>query len=585
MNGYVKKFLTVSICVLLIVVNVLPVQAAEFLTEEEQKYICERSVIKAASVNGAAPISFVNSDGQIQGIAKLVLDEIAYMTGLIFEYELYDSVKEMLASGADIVYAIPPQYTPDNVKLSQPFLKSATILYVNSSLNLDDMEDIEGKIYAAVEGSDLPEGIKEENVIYFRTREESLDAVEKDQADYGYGNAYSVAYYSLQNGYRNLVTIPRTKETREYCIGMLNDDEILLSIINKSISSIGETRMQGLILEAASQIERKITPGMIIATYGDKIILVSILVIGLLVISIVSSIRANKELRMQNKRHEVLSNISNEYLYEYHIRNERLDLSEKCNSLFGTKEMLDEASRLLKKHLSNIDLGQINTTIKLPVVNGEIKVFKAVNTSILDDMGKPSSIIGKLVDISEEVAEREALVTRSQIDGLTGLYNAFTVKEYITEAINNKDQHSLDAFILLDFDEFKMINDTHGHLVGNDILEQLGKIMKRTFRNSDIIGRMGGDEICAYIKSIPSIKTIREKCEAINTELNEAIEGVNASVSMGVALVREKDTYDNIFKKADQALYIAKGNGKARCQFYMDDELGGLAKWDITLMK
>jgi diguanylate cyclase (GGDEF)-like protein len=241
----------------------------------------------------------------------------------------------------------------------------------------------------------------------------------------------------------------------------------------------------------------------------------------------------------------------NGYLYEYHIRNERLDLSEKCNSLFGTKEMLDEASRLLKKHLSNIDLGQINTTIKLPVVNGEIKVFKAVNTSILDDMGKPSSIIGKLVDISEEVAEREALVTRSQIDGLTGLYNAFTVKEYITEAINNKDQHSLDAFILLDFDEFKMINDTHGHLVGNDILEQLGKIMKRTFRNSDIIGRMGGDEICAYIKSIPSIKTIREKCEAINTELNEAIEGVNASVSMGVALVREKDTYDNIFKKAD----------------------------------
>lgn len=160
---------------------------------------------------------------------------------------------------------------PVEMVLSRPYLKSETILYINSSLDSDRLDD---KIYAAVKGSTLPKGIKEENSIYFDTREESLDAVETGQADYGYGNAYSVAFYTLQNGYKNIVTIPKGKESREYCIGLLNENELLLSIINKSISAIDENQMTTMILDATSHIDRKITLSMIMDAYGKEIFIV-----------------------------------------------------------------------------------------------------------------------------------------------------------------------------------------------------------------------------------------------------------------------------------------------------------------------
>lgn len=131
-----------------------------------------------------------------------------------------------------------------------------------NSYNADELED---KKFAAIEGGVLPEGIEEENSIRYATREDSLSAVDKGKADYGYGNAYSVAYYSLKNGYKNIVTVPIGKEVREYCIGTMNsDDDILLSIINKSLSLIDENQIQTFVLGVASKIEREVTLEMIV---------------------------------------------------------------------------------------------------------------------------------------------------------------------------------------------------------------------------------------------------------------------------------------------------------------------------------
>ena len=175
------------------------------------------------------------------------------MTGLTFEYHLYDTIDEMFNSEADIVFGLPYNYATETMVLSQPYLESETILYINSSV---DSSQLYEKVYAAVKGSDLPEGIKEENAIYFDTREESMEAVESGKADYGYGNAYSVSFYTLQNNFKNIITVPKEKESREYCVGMLKDNQVLLSIINKSINSIEKSHIQTLILDATTQIEK-----------------------------------------------------------------------------------------------------------------------------------------------------------------------------------------------------------------------------------------------------------------------------------------------------------------------------------------
>lgn len=557
-----KTKITYSVIIAIFLILILETfaLAEDFLTEEEKIYIDGLPVLRAASIYGAAPINFLDSKGEVQGISKRVLDEISRITGLSFECKLYNSVSDVLNSDSDIIFGLPPNYAPQNMKLTQPYLKSETIFFINSSIDLNNFDN---KIYAAVYGSELPEGIKEENAIYYNNREDSLNAVESCEADYGYGNAYSVAYYTIRNNYKNILTIPREKESREYCMGLLNYDETLFSILNKSIESIDETHMQTLILDVASNIERNVTIDMVMDAYGKEIFTVSAIVIIILLLSVILNIQSNIRLKIQNKRYEVLSLISNEYHYEYYTKNNILKLSEKCSKLFETKESLDKADKVLRAFLNSGNIDDNNAIIKLTLPSGEIGVFKSVNTRIIDAQGRTESIIGKLIDVSDELKEKEELIIKSQIDELTGLYNAGTTKEYIVNRIKNKGKTSTDAFILIDCDDFKEINDTYGHLTGDKLLSKLGEILKNTFRTTDIIGRIGGDEFCVYLKDIKSVSAVKDKCSKINTKLKQATKD-KMSVSIGITLVDNKEPYESLFKKADAALYKAKRNGKAR---------------------
>ena len=373
-----------------IISPLIPGEDQLVLTPEETAYIATSPIIKAASVDGVAPLSFTDAQGEAKGIFRSVVEQISAMSGIVFEFKLYDSVEEALNSEADIIYGISPNYAPHDMLLSPPFMTTETIIYINSSVEPHQLED---KIYAAIKGGALPEGIKPEKAIYFNTREEGLNAVEKGQADYGYGNAYSVAYYTLLNNYKNIVTVPQEKETREYCIGLLKGDEILFSIISKSISLIDSNQMETLILDVASKVDRKITFAMIMDVYAREIFIILFIVMSILLFSVISSVQANKKLRLQNRRYEVLSTISNEYLYEYKAKTDHLILSEKCRQLFENEQIFNEASRELKDFLSSHNVDDSNETIRLPLSNKETGVFKVINLRINDDSGRVDSVI------------------------------------------------------------------------------------------------------------------------------------------------------------------------------------------------
>ncbi len=558
------------------------------LTEEEKNYIARGMVLKGVTIDGVAPLHHTNSNGEIKGIAIRILDEISEMTGLKFEYELYNSVDEALKSDYDIYLSATHSYAPANMILSHPYLKSETILFANSSVNLNYLGD---KVYAGIEGGQLPEGVEEENAVYYGTREDTLNAVEKGKADYGYGNAYSVAYYTLLNGYKNIVTIPRGKESREYCIGFSKKNDVLLSIINKSIDAIDESKMQTLILDVTSHIDRKPSLSMIMDGYGNEIFIIAFLIISLLLFVVIFSININKKLRMQNKRYEALAYISNEYLYDYCVDTGELELSERSIQLFGAGRKLDLVIEKLKNAIFNTDSiykknfdsnvasksieedGGQGTfenflIIKLPLSDGRTGIFKAINTIIKDDKGKMHSIIGKLVDVSKEVAEKEELIIKAQLDGMTGLYNAATTKELIIESMEIKDKYKTDALIMIDCDNFKEINDNFGHLKGNEVLANISKAMKSIFRKTDIIGRIGGDEFCIYINGIPSKNFVQAKCEQLSRLITEMNQDICISISMGIAFFHEEISYEELFQKADKALYQIKRKGGGEVAVY-----------------
>jgi len=137
------KMMTVKIAMTAVFLSVIfwsyPVKAHVMLTKEEQDYIDGRSDIKAVSLDGAAPLQYKDENGQIKGISKEVLDLISDMTGLKFKFQLYDSVDEVYNSGADIIFGIPYNYATENMAMSKPFLKTETILYINSSVDPNNL--------------------------------------------------------------------------------------------------------------------------------------------------------------------------------------------------------------------------------------------------------------------------------------------------------------------------------------------------------------------------------------------------------------------------------------------------------------
>lgn len=559
------KHISLLFVFLAVILSSVPVSAQLHFTQEEQDYIDTAGVIQAVSLHGSAPLQYAGKKGEIKGISIEVLEKISEITGLVFEYHLIESIDEAYDTPIDLIFGIPASYVPENMVLSRPFLESQTILYLNSSV---DPEDLSEKIYAGTLGSTQPEGIPEEYTVNYKTREDSLNAVEAGHADYGYGNAYSVAFYTLQNGYQNIITVPRGKDDRAYCFAVPSENEVLLSILNKSIGSIDERELQTLVLISTAKIDRKITLSMIVSNYGLQLILLSALIITVLSVSIFRNLRDNKELKIQNERYQILSNISNEYMYEYYFEQNELNLSKSIIHLFESREFMEESVVILKEALRDSDSLQSIYRIELPLSAEKKKIFKSVSSLIRNSKGKVYSVIGKLIDVSEEEAERQELIKKSETDGLTGLYNAETTKKLINEIMEKNDPHKTDALLILDCDKFKEINDSHGHLHGDSVIVHIGEALKSTFRKSDIIGRIGGDEFCVYMENVSSRKFIISKYHQLVKSLKQVSPDSYITVSVGAALSDREKSYDDLFKKADAALYIVKDKGGDNLHFY-----------------
>ncbi|SCN25430.1 putative diguanylate cyclase AdrA [Clostridium sp. N3C] len=369
-----------------------------------------------------------------------------------------------------------------------------------------------------------------------------------------------------QNDYKNIITVPEKNETRAYCIAILNNDKILLSIINKAISSIDEEYMNTLILNAATEIEREITMSMILEFYGIHIFVAVCFIMIILLISIFHNIRTKNEIKLQYEGYQRLSKTSNEYLYEYNVKTKGLELSKSCIDLFGDINNLSKLKACINKAVMN--KGNTIFIIELPIANGEKRFFKSVNSFLYNDKGTIYSMIGKLVDINEEEVEKKELIKRSERDGLTGIYNAITTRDLITERIKSTDLNEKDALIIIDCDYFKDINDTYGHLQGDKVLINISKALTQTFRKTDIIGRMGGDEFCVYMSNIPSSDFVVSKCQQFKGLIKELMIGSNVTVSVGISLLVNGDSYEDLFQKADKALYDAKKKGRNQIQFF-----------------
>ncbi|MCD6450399.1 MAG: diguanylate cyclase [Thermotogaceae bacterium] len=175
--------------------------------------------------------------------------------------------------------------------------------------------------------------------------------------------------------------------------------------------------------------------------------------------------------------------------------------------------------------------------------------------------------LGKLFKlmISYSVALKQA-----KYDELTGLLNYRTVIEKLSEyfAFAKRNNQNL-SIAMVDIDNFKKVNDTYGHPVGNEVLKELGKIMRNSFREVDILGRYGGEEFVIGMvnaelgKARQAVERLRENVE--KNDWSKIQKDLKITVSIGVASSkngRAKRSVLEIIEAADKALYVAKRTGK-----------------------
>ncbi len=128
------------------------------------------------------------------------------------------------------------------------------------------------------------------------------------------------------------------------------------------------------------------------------------------------------------------------------------------------------------------------------------------------------------------------------------------------------------SVLLIDVDHFKSINDTHGHDIGDRVLQALGRTIPATLRDVDLLFRMGGEEFLAILpdtslnNAVIAAKRIQESINGMVVAANDRL--LSVTVSQGLAEVQRHEEVESLLKRADQALYAAKKNG--RNTFYMD---------------
>lgn len=175
-------------------------------------------------------------------------------------------------------------------------------------------------------------------------------------------------------------------------------------------------------------------------------------------------------------------------------------------------------------------------------------------------------------DIDNKKRKELYLEERAIVDPLTKVYNRSAGTQYIVKALAEMNPGETSAFMLLDLDHFKRLNDTLGHMRGDDALKNMAEILMNHFRKYDIVCRLGGDEFVVFIQRIPI-----EVLDRVLTSLLKKMEldyergdvKVSITISAGVALVPEHgNTFEELYEKADQALYQVKNTTRNAYKIY-----------------
>ncbi|MDY0208608.1 MAG: GGDEF domain-containing protein, partial [Bacilli bacterium] len=178
-------------------------------------------------------------------------------------------------------------------------------------------------------------------------------------------------------------------------------------------------------------------------------------------------------------------------------------------------------------------------------------------------------------NVHTEVEKAIRMKERAQKDIMSGLYNRAVTEELIKNKLCEMKRCETFTFYMIDIDQFKEINDEHGHLVGDRLILKIANMLKQEFNSKAIIGRLGGDEFAVLSMEENSEEKAIAKAEDILQATRDLSKTMNVKLkittSVGIAFApRDGKTFKTLFMNADKAMYKAKNEGKDCCKIYQN---------------
>jgi diguanylate cyclase (GGDEF)-like protein/PAS domain S-box-containing protein len=259
----------------------------------------------------------------------------------------------------------------------------------------------------------------------------------------------------------------------------------------------------------------------------------------------------------------------------------------------------DDKEATLSRYLEGRDSGESFTfEYRLVARDGRVVWFRDSAVVIRDDVGKPVQVQGVMLDMTDRKEAEEKAAFLAYHDKLTGLPNRAMFEELLDIAIARARRHEASvAVVYADLDDFKLVNDSLGHELGDDLLRQLSDRLREATRETDLVARQGGDEFLLLLSDLErtivgaegdgAMKVAESVAQRIQAAFAEPFElngtEVYISASVGVSLFpQDADDAATLLQHADQAMYRSKQAGPGGYAMHADDAGDAMSKLALT---
>lgn len=565
------------------------VGSVEF-SEAELQYVKSNPEVKVVCLTNWRPFCYSEpQNGSFRGISIDVLEEIGTLSGIKFKYagvDNFNAAVNMLSAGeADLFCgAFDMEYMKSKFRYVQAvsYLNAQTVM-VTDRKSGTDTATIGGGKAALTYGFDNPYPFISADNLYFDSIDESVDAVRAGNADYALVSYLAMESYIRRKGEGNLAITPVSNANVDFTFAYRPDvSSLLVSVIDKSIYSLSDSDMHSFILKNTVKDFPVTFNSYLYANPYHVIGVLTVLCITvLLVVMLVMRMRMRylKQTALIGEAYRLVGDIANEYLFEYNFESGELRLPDAFCQLTGSPTILKEENctgglEILYQYFASPGVQPFaNVDFECPLANGKQESFRAVCTVLFNDKSIPIRGIGKILNYQEEAEKRRELEMRANTDGLTGFYTKSHFISLLESYLETVPDGVRMALVMIDLDYFKQVNDTIGHIGGDEVLKFLARYLRACEPESTICGRFGGDEFFLLMKDVKDSAalqdTLNEFCTYFNRDFVFGTKKCHISISIGaVCRYARGETVQELLHASDQALYQTKMNGRNGCVIF-----------------